>query len=48
MRSPPVVSSHEYAMIPHADTRLRIGDSVIAMIKSEREKELREVFALES
>jgi trk system potassium uptake protein len=37
----------EHAMIPHADTRLRIGDSVIAMIKAEREKELREVFAVE-
>lgn len=33
-----------HATIPHADTRLREGDSVIAMIKSERERELREVF----
>lgn len=37
----------EHAMIPHADTRLRVGDSVIAMIKAEREKELRDLFALE-
>lgn len=35
----------EHAMLPHGDTRLRAGDSVIAMIKSERERELREVFA---
>jgi len=34
-----------HALIPHADTRLRQGDSVIAMIKAEREKELRAVFA---
>lgn len=33
-----------HAMIPHADTKLRDGDSVIAMIKAEREKELRVVF----
>lgn len=37
----------EHAIIPHADTRLRKGDSVIAMIKSERERELRDVFAAE-
>ncbi len=35
----------EHAIIPHEDTRLRRGDSVIAMIKSDRERELREVFA---
>ncbi len=35
----------EHAMLPHGDTRLRVGDSVIAMIKAERERELREVFA---
>jgi len=35
----------EHAILPHADTKLRIGDSVIAMIKAERERELREVFA---
>lgn len=35
----------DHAIIPHADTRLRKGDSVIAMIKAERERELREVFA---
>ncbi|MCX8052215.1 MAG: NAD-binding protein [Armatimonadetes bacterium] len=35
----------DHAIIPHADTKLRAGDSVIAMIKSEREKELRAVFA---
>lgn len=32
------------ATIPHADTKLRDGDSVIAMIKAEHEKELRTVF----
>ena len=36
-----------HAMIPHADTKLRDGDSVIAMIKAEREKELRAVFTSE-
>jgi trk system potassium uptake protein TrkA len=35
----------DHAIIPHADTKLRPGDSVIAMIKSERERELREIFA---
>jgi trk system potassium uptake protein TrkA len=34
----------EHALIPHADTKLRQGDSVIAMIKAERERELRSVF----
>lgn len=34
----------ELAMIPHADTRFRVGDSAIVMIKAEREKELRDVF----
>jgi trk system potassium uptake protein TrkA len=34
----------EHALIPHADTKLRQGDSVIAMIKAEREKELRSLF----
>ncbi|OFX17256.1 MAG: portal protein [Armatimonadetes bacterium RBG_16_58_9] len=34
----------EHAIIPHSDTKLRIGDSVIAMIKAERERELRAVF----
>jgi len=34
----------EHALIPHTDTKLRQGDSVIAIIKSEREKELRAVF----
>lgn len=37
----------EHAIIPHSDTKLRVGDSVIAMIKAERERELREVFAVE-
>lgn len=32
------------ATLPHADTKLREGDSVIAMIKAERERELRAVF----
>ena len=36
-----------HAMIPHSDTKLRRGDSVIAMIKAEREKELRAVFTAE-
>ncbi|MDH7600537.1 MAG: TrkA family potassium uptake protein [Armatimonadota bacterium] len=35
----------DHALIPHSDTKLRPGDSVIAMIKAEREKELREIFA---
>jgi trk system potassium uptake protein TrkA len=34
----------DHAMIPHSDTKLKEGDSVIAMIKAEREKELRAVF----
>ncbi|MCE5198596.1 MAG: TrkA family potassium uptake protein [Armatimonadota bacterium] len=33
-----------HALIPHADTRLRQGDSVIAMIKADRESELRTIF----
>ena len=37
----------EHAIIPHADTRLRVGDSVIVMVKAEREKELQALFALE-
>ncbi len=39
------VIREDHAIIPHADTKLRQGDSVIAMIKAEREKELRAVFA---
>lgn len=39
------VIREDHAMIPHSDTKLRVGDSVIAMIKAEREKELRAVFA---
>ena len=35
----------DHAMIPHSDTKLRKGDSVIAIIKADREKELRAVFA---
>jgi len=34
----------DHAIIPHSDTKLREGDSVIAMIKAEREKDLRAVF----
>ncbi len=34
-----------HALMPHADTKLREGDSVIAMIKADMEKELRAVFA---
>ena len=34
-----------HATIPHADTKLRHGDSVIAMIKADRSKELRAVFS---
>ena len=37
-----------HALIPHADMKLRHDDSVIAMIKTEREKELRAVFASKS
>ncbi len=37
-----------HAVLPHADTKLRAGDSVIAMIKADREKELRKVFAGEN
>lgn len=35
----------DHAMIPHSDTKLRKGDSVIAIIKADREKDLRAVFA---
>ena len=41
------VIREEHAMIPHADMKLRVGDSVIAIIKAQREKELRSVFASE-
>ncbi|MCX6344699.1 MAG: TrkA family potassium uptake protein [Armatimonadetes bacterium] len=34
----------DHATLPHADTKLRDGDSVIALIKAERERELRSVF----
>ncbi len=34
----------DHAIIPHADTKLREKDSIIALIKQEREKELRAVF----
>jgi len=35
----------DHAIMPHSDTKLRQGDSVIAMIKAERERELRSVFS---
>lgn len=35
----------DHAIIPHADTKLREGDSVITMIKADHEKELRAVFS---
>lgn len=35
----------DHAIIPHSDTKLRAGDSVIAMIKADREKELRGIFS---
>ncbi len=35
----------DHAMIPHSDTKLRNGDSVIAIIKADREKHLRALFA---
>lgn len=38
------VVREEHAMLPHGDMKLHAGDSVIAMIKAEREKELREMF----
>lgn len=34
----------EHAILPHADTKLRVDDCVIVMIKAEKEKDLREVF----
>lgn len=34
----------DHAIIPHPDTKLHDGDSVIAMIKSEQEKDLRAIF----
>lgn len=34
-----------HAIIPHADTKIRTGDSVIAIIKADREKELRTIFS---
>ena len=34
----------DHATLPHSDTKLREGDSIIAMIKADREKELRGVF----
>lgn len=34
----------DHAIIPHADTRLRAGDSVIAIVRADRESELRQVF----
>lgn len=34
----------DHAIIPHSDTRLHDGDSVIAMIKAEQEKDLRAIF----
>lgn len=34
-----------HAMIPHGDMKLRNGDSIIAMTRTEHEKELRAVFA---
>lgn len=40
-----IVRGGDHALIPHADTRLCAGDSVIALVKAERESELREVFA---
>jgi len=34
----------DHAIIPHSDTRLHDGDSVIAMIKADQEKDLRAIF----
>jgi len=34
----------EHALLPHGDMKLHVGDSVIAMIKAEREKDLRVMF----
>lgn len=36
----------EHAILPHADTKLRAGDSAIVLIKTGRDKELRAVFAV--
>ena len=35
----------EHAIIPHAETRFQAGDSVIALVKAEREAELRQIFS---
>jgi len=39
------VVHEDHAIIPHADTKLREGDTVIALVKAEMERDLRQVFA---
>lgn len=38
------VVREEHAIIPHADTRLRSGDTIIALVKADVERELRSIF----
>ncbi len=35
----------EHAILPHADTKLRVGDSAIVLLKTGRDKDLRSVFS---
>lgn len=36
---------HDHGMIPTADTKFEIGDSVLALVNADREHELRDIFA---
>jgi len=38
----------DHAIIPHADTRLREGDTIIALVKADVERDLRSIFAEEA
>jgi trk system potassium uptake protein TrkA len=35
----------DHAILPHADTKLRVGDSAIVLLKTGRDKDLRSVFS---
>lgn len=35
----------EHAILPHSDTKLRVGDSAIVLLKTGRDKDLRQVFS---
>jgi len=35
----------EHAILPHADTKLKVGDSAIVLLKTGRDKDLRSVFS---